>query len=287
MRPTALTSDQPKVGEDPLSCQGEHKAPKMGALGALAGCHRQARLGDGDPAIRRTIAKACRLDDVTHVIGRFCVCPTSPCFARWRERLIAAEQGPGWLDECDDAGRFLAVSQELVDTLARALRRFAESGPVLEVCAGSGELARSLAALGVRLQATDAEPPQGAAVLRLSARAALHRFQPAVVLGVFAPHDAGVDEAVLACPAVQHYVIVNARIGGSLGSPSLWNAQGWKAEPLDEVRRWVITRHDVWLGPAGKNIGEVLQHGEVWHFTRTTAVAPVRERSSKHGPHQD
>jgi hypothetical protein len=251
MRPTALTSDQPKVGEDPLSCQGEHKAPKMGALGALAGCHRQARLGDA-----------------THDMGRFCVCLTSPCFAQWRERLIAAEQGPGWLDECDDAGRFLAVSQELVDTLARALRRFAGSGPVLEVCAGSGELARSLVALGVRLQATDAEPSQGAAVLRLSARAALHRFRPAVVLGVFVPHDAGVDEAVLACPTVRHYVVVNARLGGTLGSPALWATPGWRFEPLDDVRRCVLTRHDVWLGPAHPQNGDILRHGEAWHFTR-------------------
>jgi hypothetical protein len=153
-----------------------------------------------------------------------------PCFARSRERLIAAERSTGWLDDCDDAGRFLAVSRELVDALVPALRRFAGSGPVLEVCAGSGELTRPLASLGVRLQATDAEPPEGSEVLRMSAEAAMRHFQPGVVLGVFVPHDAGVDEAVLAYPSVQHYVIVNARIGGrsaplrsgirQVGSPS-------------------------------------------------------------------
>ena len=203
-----------------------------------------------------------------------------PCFARWRERLIAAERSTGWFDECDDAGRFLAVNREMVDALAPALRRFAGSGPVLEVCAGAGELARPLAALGVRLQATDAEPPDGSEVLRMSAEAALRHFQPDVVLGVFVPHDAGVDEMVLACPSVQHYVIVNARIGGSLGSPSLWSAPGWKSEPLEDIRRWVITRHDVWLGHAGENNGDILQHGEVWHFVRTAATPPTEERSS-------
>ena len=194
-----------------------------------------------------------------------------PSFAWWRARLIAAEARTGWLDECDDAERFLAVSRELAEALARALRRLAGSGPVLEVCAGSGALARSLAALGVPVQATDAEPPNGSAVLRMSAQAALRRFQPAVVLGIFVPHDAGVDEAVLACPSVQHYVIVNARIGGALGSPSLWAAPDWKSEPLADIRRWVLTRHDVWLGHAGKDSGDILQHGEAWHFTPTSA----------------
>ncbi len=201
------------------------------------------------------------------------------CFARWRERLIAAEQSTGWFDECDDAGRFLAVSRELVDALALALRRFTGSDPVLEVCAGSGELAGPLAALGVCLQATDAEPPAGSEVLRMSAQAAIRHFQPAVILGVFVPHDAGVDEAILACPAVQHYVIVNARIGGALGSASLWNTPGWKSEPLDDVRRWVITRHDVWLGHSGRNNGDVLQHGEVWHFARTVTTFSGTVRS--------
>ena len=111
----------------------------------------------------------------------------------------------------------------------------------------------------------------------MSAQAALCHFRPVVVLGVFVPHDAGVDEAVLACPSVQHYVVVNARIGGALGSPSLWTAPGWKSEPLHDVRRWVLTRHDVWLGHAGKKDADILQHGEVWHF----------ERSSKRGSRED
>jgi hypothetical protein len=202
-----------------------------------------------------------------------------PSFVWWRERLIAAEQGSGWLDECDEAGRFLAVSRELVEALARALRRCAGSGPVLEVCAGSGELARALTALGVDVRATDAESPKRPEVLCLSAPAALHRFEPAVVLGVFVPYDAGVDEAVLACPSVRHYVIVNARIGGALGSPSLWTAPGWRSEPLDDIRRWVLTRHDIWRGHAGRDSDLVLQHGEVWHFTRTAATPLVKERS--------
>lgn len=201
-----------------------------------------------------------------------------PGFAELREHLIAAEDSTGWFDECDNAGRFLAVSRELVDTLAITLRRLAGNDTILEICAGSGELARSLTARSIHIQATDAEPPAGAETLRISAEAALLRFRPTVVLGVFAPHDAGVDEAVLACPSVRHYVIVNARLGGAIGSSSLWSTPGWKPEPLDYVRRWVITRHDVYLGQAGKKDGDILQHGEVWHFTRTTAGPSAEER---------
>lgn len=204
-----------------------------------------------------------------------------PSFAQWRERLIAAERGAGWLDECEGAGRFLAASRELADTLASALRRCERGSPVLEVCAGAGMLARALTARGVRLHATDVGPPEGAQVLRMSAQAALQRFRPEVVLGVFVPHDAGVDEAVLACPSVRHYVVVNARIGGVLGPASLWTMPGWQYEPLNDVGRWVLTRHDLWLGPAGEHEGDVLQHGEVWHFLRTATASLARERVSR------
>lgn len=241
--------------------------------------------------------------------------------------MIAAEQSAGWLAECDDARRFLAVSRELVGALALALRQLAGDGPVLEICAGSGELACSLAAAGLSMQATDAHagpggpagpedagdipqqvpsggqsphtprPSKGSAVLRMPADAALRRFQPTVVLGVFVPFDAGVDEAVLASASVRHYVILNARIGGSLGSPLLRQATDWKAERLESVRRWMLTRHDVWLGESpqpgwsepfdlyrqsdfaqqegktecrrpGRSFTDLLQHGEAWHFRR-------------------
>lgn len=209
--------------------------------------------------------------------------------------MIAAEQGAGWLAECDDAGRFLAVTRELVDALADKLRQLAGDGPVLEICAGSGELARALIAAGVRVQATDAglgagrrtapapsidgpyQVPPGSRVMQvlpMTAQAALHLFRPKVVLGAFVPFDACVDEAVLACPSVRHYVVLNARIGGLLGSSALWRQPGWKAEPLDAVRRWMLTRHDVWMGPAGQpDCSElnILQHGEAWHFSPSSS----------------
>ncbi|MFO7906450.1 MAG: hypothetical protein ACQESR_31520 [Planctomycetota bacterium] len=193
-----------------------------------------------------------------------------PSFAHWQRRLIAAEQGRGWLDECDEVGRFLALGQELLDALSLALRPLAELGPVLEVCAGSGDLARALNTTGVPVQATDAKPPNEAAgVWRMTADAAMRHFRPAVVLGVFVPHDAAVDEAVLACPSVQHYLALNARIGGSFASRAFWRTPGWHARPLEAIDRWMITRHDVWLGSAGAGPGELIKrHGEAWHLAR-------------------
>ena len=204
-----------------------------------------------------------------------------PCFAQWRSRLLAAERRDGWLDQCDNAGRFLAVNQDLVNALAATLRRLSARDPVLEVCAGGGELARGLNSSGVCVHATDAEPPSGSDVQRIAARPALRRFQGAVVLGAFVPIDAGVDEAVMACPSVRHYVVLNARIGGSIGSATLWRMTGWKARSLDVIRRWMITRHDVWLRAVGsqcrrpghlsgeeQQAGDILQHGEAWHFSR-------------------
>lgn len=123
-------------------------------------------------------------------------------------------------------------------------------------------------AAGWQLHATDAAPPEAARVVRLSAAEALRRFQPAVVLGSFVPFDAGVDEAVLACPSVKHYVVLNARIGGRFASRAIWETPGWQATLLDTVSRWMITRHDVRVAHGGREEELIIQHGEAWHFAR-------------------
>ena len=193
---------------------------------------------------------------------------TLPTFESCLDDIAAAERHDGWLSDCADAGRFLLVGRELAALLAKSLaemlKRFSTE-PVLEVCAGRGELAKTLSAEGTPVVATDADPPAGRGVIRLSARAALARYRPAAVLACFAPIDAGVDEAVLACPSVRHYVVLNARLDGQFGSASLWSDPNWLAEPLDEISRWMLTRHDVWLGSTERPI---LQHGEAWHLYR-------------------
>jgi hypothetical protein len=186
-------------------------------------------------------------------------------YRSWLARLVAAEQGDGWLEACDRAGRFLAPCQELVLSLAELLSRLAPGQAVLEVCAGSGELAAAISSAGVTIEATDADPPPGCGVDRTTAAEALGRHRPAVVLGSFVPFDSQVDAAVLDCPSVQNYVVLGARIGGAFGSAELWKREDWQSRPLEPVRRWMLTRHDVWVGPAPEAL---LGHAEAWLFSR-------------------
>jgi hypothetical protein len=188
-------------------------------------------------------------------------------FESLRATIASAERGEGWLSVCDDAGRYLVPTREFVASLAAHLRSLGGQG-VLEVCAGRGELAGLLQAAGTPVVATDAAPPPGSAVVAASAAEALGRYRPAVVLGCFVPIDARVDALVLGTPSVRHYVVLGARLAGAFGSAALWQTSGWKAEPVDSVRRWMITRHDVWMGR------ELLQHGEAWHFRRTEGNEP-------------
>jgi len=178
--------------------------------------------------------------------------------------LAEAEHGAGWLAVCEEAGRYLVLSRELVDALVDALGPL--PGPVLEVCAGRGELAEALrSGGGLDVLAADADPFPGSAVVRAAAPEAIERFEPATVIGCFVPFDAGVDRAVLAAPSVQNYLVLGARLGGQLGSRELWNSPGWSRAPVPLVARWMITRHDVWLGPDRP----LLKHGEAWLLRRT------------------
>ena len=178
--------------------------------------------------------------------------------------LAAAERGEGWLAACEQAGRHLVVTRELADALARFVSALGP-GPVVEVCAGRGELAAALQERGMDVATSDANPPAGSQTLRLDAAAALATFQPRTVIGGFVPADGNVDEAVLAAPSVQQYLVISARQNGQVGSPRLWSARGWRPVPLPDVTRLLVTRHDVWLGD-GRG---VLRRGEAWLLQRS------------------
>ena len=176
-----------------------------------------------------------------------------------------AERQEGWLARCEEAGRYLALNAPLVEALALELRSLGEER-VLEVGAGDGSLATALRARGVRVAATDAKRPPyvRSRVEALPAVEALRRHRAPVVLGSFIPFDSGVDSHVLRSSHVRHYIVLDARLGGELGSRELWSHPGWTRTPLDEVSRWMITRHDVWLG-AGRPL---VLHGEAWRLSR-------------------
>jgi hypothetical protein len=162
-------------------------------------------------------------------------------------------------------GRYLALNVSFVATLAEHLRSLGNA-PVLEICAGDGSLARSLSQTGIEVVATDRKPPAGARadVHTLAHSGALATYRPRVVLGSFVPADAGIDRQVLESSHVLHYLVLNARVGAEFGSSHLWSAAGWDRAPLEAVTRWMLCRHDVWLGSAVPP----LLHGEAWLFSR-------------------
>ena len=192
-----------------------------------------------------------------------------PTYAEVLARLSEAERAEGWMARCVDEGRYLTLNLPFVEALAAALRPLVE-GPVLEVCAGDGALAGELRRAGVEVVATDARPPAGAeGVGALAARDALAAHRPRVVLGAFVPVDSGVDREVLESPHVRHYLVLGARFGGPPGSPHLWPAAGWEGVLLEDVTRWTICRHDVWLGPGTPP----LRRGEAWLLSRPSTTA--------------
>lgn len=189
-----------------------------------------------------------------------------PTYDQVLQQVADAEHAAGWLLACEDDCRYLALNEQFVAELARCLAAL-DDGPVVEVCAGAGELAAALRRYGVDVLGTDVDPPAGSAIVRADATQALLRYQPRIVLGSFVPFDAGVDRAVLAESCVAHYVVLNARLGGQFGDACLWEAAQWSATPLEAATRWMICRHDVWLG-ANRPL---LRHGEAWHFQRKRA----------------
>ena len=204
-----------------------------------------------------------------------------PTFDTCVSQIETAESGDGWLSRCDDSGRFLVPCCELADALTDVLRRLDSDSPILEVCAGDGELAEALVARGLPVAATDAHPSSASAgVLAMPAEAALARYRPAVVLAAFVPIDSGVDEAVMRCPSVRHYVALGPRLGGYFGSAALWWNTAWHGSKLDDVGRWMLTRHDVWLGGEDRRL---LRHGEAWHFDRQPSpMLPATAGNSTH-----
>ena len=186
-----------------------------------------------------------------------------PTYDQVLAQMADAERSDGWLAACESAGRFLVLNEQFVDALAHHLSAIG-GGPFVELCAGNGELADALHKRGVDVIATDVDPPPGTTVVRADAAEALDRYGPSVVLGSFVPFDAGVDELVSTRSCVDRYVVVNARLGEAMGNACLWNDQTWHASRLTDVARWMICRHDVWMG----SDLPVLQHGEAWSLRK-------------------
>jgi len=198
--------------------------------------------------------------------------PAMPAYDALLRRMAEAEHGPGWFAACVEAGQYLVPSRSLIDTLAAVLGELSSgsgggggSGAIVEVCTGDGTLATALCEHDLEVIATDSHPPTDAPVERLDAEAALHRHQPRIVLGSFVPWDAGVNEAVLNSPSVQHYLLLHAMLSERDRIERLAKGDALRARRLPEVERWMLTRHDVWMGPNTPPRTK----GQAWVLSRT------------------
>jgi uncharacterized UPF0146 family protein len=172
-----------------------------------------------------------------------------------------AERSDGWLQRCEDSSVFVACAQELVEALTEALA--GSPPPILEVGAGSGQLATELRRRNVPVLATDPKSTDGD-VITLDAEDALRIYNPATVFSSFLPVDAGIESQILQCASVQRYLYIGPKIMGRVGPQSLWNVPGWRTNTLSKVEACLISRLDVLLdfnrGTHQRGAGAVLFH---------------------------
>lgn len=190
-----------------------------------------------------------------------------------RRLLAACGAGPARLVPLD-WGRAHFVHQfwtrEFVDALAGVIAG-AVGGPLVEVGAGRGDLARWLGERGLPLVATDDGSlldgrlrwPRGlpAGVEPLGYAEALARHRPAFVLCSWMPLGEDWTPAFRACPSVRDYLLIGEGPGGCTGTPASFAAPpGWRGAFLPAVSRLGLTRN-----------ADRAFSTSVYHFSRAAA----------------
>ena len=173
-----------------------------------------------------------------------------------------------WLDYCERFGIYHLFTEEYVHGLARRIR---ELNPVriLEICAGNGQLSQALSAYGMDVLATDSGAWEDIVlpgfVERLSAREALRKYAPDLVLGCWVPIDTDIDVQVLRSPSVRHYLYIAGESNGLIGSEAIWREPGRQVEELEEIGPYSLCRSDFLLHITR---GDVVTHSRAFLFRR-------------------
>lgn len=178
-----------------------------------------------------------------------------PSEARLRALLDACGRGTARLTPLIWARQHFVhqfLTGEFVDGLAARLAGHA--GPLLEVGAGRGELARALGRRGVAVIATDdgswldgrlrwpSRTPDGVEALAYTAALAL--YQPAFVLCAWMPLGADWTPAFRACPTVRGYLPIGEGPGGCTGTAATFDAPyGWRRTKLVGLGHRGFTRN--------------------------------------------
>ncbi len=122
-----------------------------------------------------------------------------------------------WLDYCEHWEIYHLPTQEFVRLLSDQIRRL-DVNNVLEVCAGVGLLSLGMHKEGHNVIAVDsgdwkdiAPPIPGlnlSRIQRMSAKGALERYNPDLVIGCWTPSDGTVDIQVMRYPSVRYYIYI-------------------------------------------------------------------------------
>lgn len=161
-----------------------------------------------------------------------------PTNATLDARLDDPATRAGFVALCRARGIYHLPTVEFVITLASILKRL--PGPLLEVGAGQGDLARALRAAGVPIPATDNglwwPAPLPDDVERSAVTAALVRHRPGTVLCVWPPRGTNWPALFRALPAVRAYLLIGDGPRGMTGDAMSWSgAPGWRHRALPRL----------------------------------------------------
>mgnify|MGYP003885803469 CR=1 FL=1 len=129
-----------------------------------------------------------------------------------------------WLGFCKDQGLYNVYNTEFVDALAREIKRLKDS-PIVEICAGRGELSYQLKKRGIDIKPTDdysGRLSKEGLVERLSHKRALEKYKPRVVLAAWIPHQV-IRFDVLDYPTVRYFIDIGESTWMPCGICDKWD----------------------------------------------------------------
>lgn len=187
--------------------------------------------------------------------------------APWRENAIICRLSLLTV-YCETFGIYQILNKEFNDALAEEIKKLGLK-PVLEVGAGSGELAGVLRRRGIELIAVDdySEPLAKKAVIsehppeKMDYRDALKRYEPELVICSWMPGGEDWTVDFRATGSVKAYILID---DGERINPK--DPPGWQSRVLKNPNTWSLCRLD--LGVDFERPDIWWRHSKVILFTR-------------------
>ncbi len=180
-----------------------------------------------------------------------------------------------WLDYCQRWEIYHLPTREFVHLLSDKIRLL-EVDNLLEVCTGFGLLSSGLHNEGHKVIAVDSgdwkdtAPPVPrlnlSRIQRMSAKGALERYNPDLVIGCWTPSDGTVDIQVMRYPSVRYYIYIAQSSKTSVGSQRVWEQGGWSVCELKHLEKYSLCRYDFFIGITE---GELMKHSRSFLFCRS------------------